>query len=42
MSPWLNDHRRLTIRYEHNGRDFLGFLSLAAAMTCWKKLPHPT
>ncbi|WP_112104560.1 IS5 family transposase [Parafrankia sp. Ea1.12] len=39
---WLDGYRRLTIRYERNGRNFLGFLSLAAAITCWKKLPHPT
>lgn len=39
---WLGGYRRLTIRYERHGRTFLGFLSLAAAITCWKKLPHPT
>lgn len=39
---WLDGYRRLTIRYERHGRNFLGFLSLAAAITCWKKLPHPT
>jgi transposase len=39
---WLDGYRRLTIRYERDGRNFLGFLSLAAAITCWKKLPHPT
>ncbi|OAA19550.1 hypothetical protein AAY23_110622, partial [Frankia casuarinae] len=25
-----------------NGYNFLGFLCLAAAITCWKKLPHST
>ncbi|WP_374113487.1 IS5 family transposase [Frankia sp. AgB1.8] len=35
---WLGGYRRLTIRYETNGHNFLGFLSLAAALTCWKKL----
>nr|WP_261568236.1 IS5 family transposase [Frankia gtarii] len=39
---WLDGYRRLTIRYERNGLNFLGFLCLAAAITCWKKLPHPT
>nr|WP_322751728.1 MULTISPECIES: IS5 family transposase [unclassified Frankia] len=39
---WLGGYRRLTLRYERNGRNFLGFLTLAAAITCWKKLPHPT
>ncbi|WP_084647110.1 transposase, partial [Parafrankia discariae] len=39
---WLDGYRRLTVRYERNGRNFLGFLCLAAAITCWKKLPHPT
>ncbi|EYT90093.1 hypothetical protein ThrDRAFT_04294, partial [Frankia casuarinae] len=28
--------------YERNGYNFLGFLCLAAAITCWKKLPHST
>ncbi len=36
---WLDGYRRLTVRYERNGHNFLGFLSLAAALTCWKKLP---
>jgi transposase len=30
---WLGGYRRLTIRYERNGHNFLGFLSLAAALT---------
>ncbi|OAA29943.1 hypothetical protein AAY23_10121, partial [Frankia casuarinae] len=25
-----------------NGYNFLGFLCLAAAITCWKKLPRST
>ncbi|NGP07771.1 IS5 family transposase [Rhodococcus sp. 14C212] len=33
---WLTGYRRLTIRY---GEHFAGFLQLAAALTCWKKLP---
>ncbi|CAO5174387.1 hypothetical protein FAIPA1_380025 [Frankia sp. AiPs1] len=39
---WFDGYRRLTVRYERNGLNFLGFLCLAAAITCWKKLPHPT
>lgn len=35
---WLDGYRRLTIRYERDARNFLGFLSLAAALTCWKRL----
>ncbi|MEX5708193.1 IS5/IS1182 family transposase, partial [Parafrankia sp. FMc6] len=38
----LGGYRRLTLRYERNGRNFLGFVCLAAAITCWKKLPHST
>ncbi|MGX7731003.1 hypothetical protein ACWPOB_17290 [Rhodococcus sp. 2H158] len=36
---WLTGYRRLTIRYERHGEHFAGFLQLAAALTCWKKLP---
>lgn len=32
---WLTGCRRLTVRY---GEHFAGFLQLAAALTCWKKL----
>ncbi|EYT90033.1 transposase [Frankia casuarinae] len=39
---WLGGYRRLSPRYERNGYNFLGFLCLAAAITCWKKLPHST
>ncbi|WZU35677.1 hypothetical protein Rruber_05190 (plasmid) [Rhodococcus ruber] len=35
---WLNGYRRMTIRYEHRGEHFAGFLQLAAALTFWKKL----
>ncbi|WP_438803071.1 IS5 family transposase [Frankia tisae] len=35
---WLGGYRRITIRYERNSHNFLGFLTLAAALTCWKKL----
>jgi transposase len=34
---WLGGYRRLTVRYERNGHNFLGFVALAAALTCWKK-----
>jgi IS5 family transposase len=36
---WLTGYRRLTIRYERHGRLFAAFLQLAAALTCYKKLP---
>ncbi|WP_421958354.1 IS5 family transposase [Prescottella subtropica] len=36
---WLTGYRRLTIRYERYGENFAGFLHLAAALTCFKKLP---
>ncbi|WP_424184549.1 IS5 family transposase [Actinokineospora sp. G85] len=36
---WLtNHHRRIGTRWEHHGRNYLGFLTLAAALTCFKKL----
>jgi transposase len=36
---WLTGYRRLTIRYKRDGNHFLGFLQLAAAITCYKILP---
>jgi hypothetical protein len=36
---WLTGYRRLTIRYERHGPLFSAFLQLAAALTCYKKLP---
>ncbi|MGV9748072.1 IS5 family transposase [Rhodococcus zopfii] len=36
---WLTGYRRLTIRYERSGEHFTAFLSLAAALTCFKKIP---
>ena len=36
---WLTGYRRLTIRYERKASLFGAFLSLAATLTCWKKLP---
>ena len=35
---WLFGYRRLTTRYERHGHLFCGFLTLAAALTCYKKL----
>lgn len=35
---WLFGYRRLTIRYERYGTLFCGSLTLAAALTCYKKL----
>lgn len=35
---WLGGYRRLTIRYERKASHFAAFLSLAAALVCWKKI----
>lgn len=35
---WLTGYRRLTIRYERISRYYTGFATLAAAITCYKKL----
>lgn len=35
---WLTGYRRLTLRYERNASHFLAFITLAATMTCYKKL----
>jgi transposase len=35
---WLTGHRRLTLRYERSARLFTAFFTLAAALTCCKKL----
>ena len=37
-SPGLTGYRRLTLRYERCARLFTAFLTLAAALTCYKKL----
>jgi transposase len=39
---WLTGYRRLTLRYERNASHFLGFLTLAATITCYKKLAKHT
>jgi transposase len=38
---WLTDYRRLTIRHERSVSHFLAFLTLAAAMVCFKILQQP-
>jgi hypothetical protein len=35
---WLFGYRRLTIRYERHAQLFSAFLTLAATLTCYKKL----
>ncbi|WP_242609024.1 IS5 family transposase [Actinomadura formosensis] len=35
---WLTGYRRLSPRYERNPRNYLAFLGLAAALTCYKRL----
>jgi transposase len=36
---WTFNYRRLATRYERHGNNFCAFLTLAAALTCFKKLP---
>lgn len=35
---WLTGYRRLTVHYERKAEHFTAFLSLAATLTCWKRL----
>lgn len=35
---WLTGYHRLNIRYERKGIHFYAFLTLAATLTCYKKL----
>jgi transposase len=35
---WLTGYRRLALRYERSARLFAAFLTLAATLTCYKKL----
>ncbi len=35
---WFTGYRRLTIRYERKASHFAAFLTLGAAITCYKKL----
>ena len=39
---WLTGYRRLTLRYERKANHFCAFLTLAATLTCFKKLTQPT
>jgi transposase len=39
---WLTGCRRLTIHYERQASHFLAFLTLAAAITCFKQLQQTT
>lgn len=35
---WLTGYRRLPIRYERHADNYCGFLTLAAVLTCFKRL----
>ena len=35
---WLTGYRRLTLRYERSAQLFAAFLTLAATLTCYKRL----
>jgi transposase len=35
---WMFGYRRLSIRYERKANHFLAFLTLAATLTCYKKI----
>ncbi|MGH3750153.1 MAG: IS5 family transposase [Micromonosporaceae bacterium] len=37
---WLFGYRRLGIRYERSAKRFAAFLTLAAALTCYKRIPN--
>lgn len=39
---WIFGYRRLTVRYERHSHLFTAFLTLAAAITCYKKLAKTT
>jgi transposase len=39
---WLTGYHRLNIRYDRKATHFLGFLTLASALTCYKKLTKST
>jgi transposase len=39
---WLSGYHRLTIRYDHYANHFSAFLTLAATLTCYKKLRKAT
>ncbi|SDP12891.1 Transposase DDE domain-containing protein [Actinopolyspora xinjiangensis] len=35
---WLLNYRRLAVRWERTASNFTGFLTLAAALTCYKNI----
>jgi transposase len=35
---WLFGYRRLSIRYERKANHFAAFLTLAATLTCYKRI----
>jgi transposase len=37
---WLHQYRRLRVRYERRADIHEGFLHLACALICWKKIKH--
>jgi transposase len=39
---WLSGYRQLSTRYEHNPRNYLAFLGLAAPLCCYKRLVRLT
>jgi transposase len=39
---WLTGYHRLTLRYERKATHFCAFLTLAATITCFKKLTRST
>jgi transposase len=39
---WLSGYHRLAIRYDHYANHFSAFLTLAATLTCYKKLRKAT
>lgn len=39
---WLFGYHRLTIRYDRHANHFSAFLTLAATLTCYKKLARST
>nr|CEL13508.1 Mobile element protein [Kibdelosporangium sp. MJ126-NF4]CTQ99193.1 Mobile element protein [Kibdelosporangium sp. MJ126-NF4] len=41
-SAWLFGYHRLTIRYDRHANHFCAFLTLAATLTCYKKLRKAT
>lgn len=37
---WLVNYRRLAVRWEHTACNFAAFLTLAATLTCFKKITY--